>query len=119
MTLDQEPTEALGAQAEQPEQVFAAWLKEQRLRQHKKQGEIARLVGVAPSSISLWEQGRMVPSRWHWQRYAAALGISRKELAQRFPAHQRSISTDTPVTAEDLRYLLQVMEGLQQPLTVR
>ena len=41
---------------------FGTKLREARIKSGKKQSEVAKIVGIAPNSISYYEQGHSIPS---------------------------------------------------------
>lgn len=71
---------APAADGEKPVRLNAAGILRLRTKLGLTQGELAKLLGVAMHTVSVWEQGRRVPRRTHKMRICALRGIGKREL---------------------------------------
>lgn len=103
---------------------FCLFLRKWRKSERKSQQQVADQAGLQQGTISAWEIGRQLPRNENDViTFAKKLGIDEEELlaiywrSKEKDSFRESINSmsDLIVTADDLKYLTQIVEGLATP----
>ena len=86
-------------------------IEEARKRKNLSQTELARKVGVARTSVAMWESGEKEPSTRHLRELAVALGESSDYLLGIDNGRTISIKDLTDEDVELLHHTIEYMRG--------